>query len=165
MQNQNNVSHVTKEQGQTVSVVGDTYRIVVGGKQTGGAYAVIDMMVPPGGGPGPHSHAQIQESFHVLEGEVEVKSEAGTFVARAGDFVNIPLGGIVHCFHNRGAEVAHLWCVVMPAGMDEMFEEMGRPVSLGQFLPPPQMGPDEQKRLQAITEKYGQKLFPPNYFD
>jgi hypothetical protein len=39
--------------GPSLSVVGDTYRIVTSGAQTGGAYAIIDMLVPPGGGPGP----------------------------------------------------------------------------------------------------------------
>lgn len=160
-----NLTAVTSDQGQTVSVVGDTYRIVISGEQTDGAYAVIDMRVPPGGGPGPHSHAAIQESFHVLEGEVEVKSEHGTFVARAGDFVNIPLGGIVHCFKNLGDKVAHLWCVVSPAGMEKMFEEIGKPVALGEFLPVPEMTPDQQKRLQTSAEKHGQKVFPPDYLD
>ncbi|MEJ7663753.1 MAG: hypothetical protein WKG07_31590 [Hymenobacter sp.] len=33
--------------------MGDTYRVIASGEQTGGAYAVIDMLVPPGGGPAP----------------------------------------------------------------------------------------------------------------
>jgi len=41
------------QEGQIVSMVGDTYRILVTGKQTGNAFATIDMLVPPGGGPGP----------------------------------------------------------------------------------------------------------------
>src|SRR5450631_4351971 len=90
--------------GQSVSVVGDTYRILIAGKQTGGAYAAIDMLIPPNGGPGPHSHAGFQESFYVIDGEIEVKSEVSTYIAKKGSFVEIPKGGIVHCFKNKSKE-------------------------------------------------------------
>src|ERR1700712_2776494 len=96
------------EDGQNVSVVGDTYRILVHGKQTGGEFATIDMLIPPGGGPGPHAHANFQETFYVVEGEVEVKSEAGTYTAKKGAYVVIPKGGIVHCFKNITGNTAHL---------------------------------------------------------
>ena len=33
------------------------------------------------------------------------------------------------------------------------------------LLPIPQMTPEELKRLQGIAEKFGQKLYPPHYFD
>ncbi|GAB3641331.1 hypothetical protein [Spirosoma arcticum] len=36
------------QEGQILSVVGDTYRLVVTGEQTGGDYAMIEMLVPPG---------------------------------------------------------------------------------------------------------------------
>ncbi len=156
---------VDAQDGQTLSVVGDTYRMVIAGEQTGGAYAVIDMLIPPQGGPGPHAHAAFQESFHVLEGEVVVKTEGRSYTARKGAFVNIPLGGMVHDFKNLTETTARLWCVVVPAGMEKFFQEIGKPVPAGTFLPPPVMNPEEQQRLQGIAEKYGQKLFPPDYLD
>ncbi len=149
--------------GQNISVVGDTYRILITGKQTGNAYSTIDMLIPPNGGPGPHSHAGFQESFYVVEGEVEFKSEAGTYVAKKGSFVNIPEGGIVHCFKNKTSKPAHLLCVVVPSGMEEMFLEIGKPVAAGTFLPPPPMDPESLKKMQAIAEKHGQKVYPPDY--
>lgn len=156
---------VDAQEGQTLSVVGDTYRVVITGEQTGGAYATIDMLIPPNGGPGPHAHADFQESFFVLEGEVVVKTEDRTYTARKGAFVNIPLGGMVHDFKNLTNTIAHLLCVVVPAGLEKFFQEIGKPVPPGIFLPPPTMGPEEQQRLQAIGEKYGQKMFPPDYLD
>ena len=151
------------QDGQNVSVVGDTYRILISGKQTGGAFATIDMLIPPGGGPGPHAHANFQESFYVIEGEIEVKSEAGTYTAKKGSFVNIPKGGIVHCFKNKTDQVAHLLCVVVPSGLEGFFEEIGRPVAIGSFLLPPPMDEAAMKKILPIVEKYGQKLFPPDY--
>ncbi len=154
---------VGPQDGQNLSVVGDTYRILITGKETGGAYAAIDMLIPPNGGPGPHSHANFQESFYVIDGEIEVKSEVSTYIAKKGSFVNIPKGGIVHCFKNKTDQMAHLLCVVVPSGLEEFFMEIGRPVAIGSFLPPPQMDEEVMKKIQPIVEKYGQKLFPPDY--
>jgi len=165
---ENPISRVTTvgaRDGQSLSVVGDTYRLVVTGEQTGRAYAVIDMLVPPQGGPGPHAHTAFQESFYVMEGEIVVKTESQTYTAGKGSFVNIPLGGIVHDFKNMTDTTAHLLCVLTPAGMEGMFQEIGKPVPAGAFLPAPSLGPEEQKRMQGIAEKYGQQLFPPDYLD
>ncbi|MCW3125822.1 MAG: cupin protein [Bacteroidetes bacterium] len=150
--------------GPCVSVGGGNYRIVLSGKQTGGAFAVIDMVVPAGSGPPPHAHADMQESFYVLEGEVEIKTEERTFTAVTGAIVNIPLGGMVHCFKNKTDKMARLWCVVVPAGLDAFFMEVGRPVKQGEFLPPPPPPtPEDMIRIKAIGEKYGQKFYPPDY--
>lgn len=151
------------QDGQNVSVVGDTYRILISGKQTGGAFATIDMLIPPGGGPGPHAHANFQESFYVIEGEIEVKSEGSAYIAKKGSFVSIPKGGIVHCFKNKSDKIAHLLCMVVPSGLEEFFMEIGQPVAIGEFLPPPPMDVASIKELQGLAEKYGQKVYPPDY--
>jgi hypothetical protein len=40
-----------------------------------------------------------------------------------------------------------------------------RKVEPNTLLPIPKMTPEELKWLQIIAEKYGQKLYPPDYFD
>ncbi len=151
--------------GEILSVVGDNYRILVSGKQTNGAFSTIDMLVPPKSGPGPHSHTSFFESFYIVDGEVEVHSEAGSYTAKKGSFVVIPKGGIVHYFRNESDQLAHLLCTVVPAGLEEFFEEIGTPVAPDKFLPAPPMNPDAIKKLQAIAEKHGQIVYPPNYLD
>src|SRR5665811_2232824 len=54
-----------------LGVVGDTYTVLITGQDTAGRYCLIDMLVPPGGGPPPHRH-DFEEMFSVLEGEVEL---------------------------------------------------------------------------------------------
>ena len=54
-----------------VGVAGGTYTFLVTGEQTAGKLALIDMLIPAGGGPPPHRH-DFEEMFHVLEGEFEV---------------------------------------------------------------------------------------------
>ena len=159
------VSTVDPQAGPSISVVGDTYTILASGEQTGQAFAIIDMLVPPGGGPGPHAHAHIQESFYVVAGEVVVRSETQTYTARKGAFVEIEQGGAVHSFHNESQQMAHLLCVVVPAGLDKFFQEIGQPVQPGQFLPQHAPSPEQLKFMAAKAQEYGQELFPPDYLD
>ena len=67
-----------------LGVVGDTYTILLTGDDTAGRYTLIDMHVPPGGGPPPHRH-DFEEMFTVLEGEVELIFRGERLVAPAGD--------------------------------------------------------------------------------
>jgi len=151
-------------QGHAVSVVGDTYKIVVGGDQTDGEFATIDMLIPPGGGPPPHAHPDFHETFYVISGTIEVKSEAGSYTAEPGTYVVIPKGGIVHQFKNNTQETAHLLCTVIPSGLEKMFLEIGKPAQWGEFLPPPAMDEKTMEKMKAIAEKYGQQLYPPDFF-
>ncbi|MEA3163432.1 MAG: hypothetical protein QOE88_1250, partial [Verrucomicrobiota bacterium] len=52
-----------------IGLVGDTYTILPSGQDTGGRYCLVDMHIPPGGGPPPHRH-DFEESFTILEGEI-----------------------------------------------------------------------------------------------
>jgi quercetin dioxygenase-like cupin family protein len=153
------------QEGPSLSVVGDTYRIVIGIEQTNGAYALVDMLIPPKGGPPPHSHVNFQEAFYIIDGEIEVITKERKYTSTRGSYVNIPFNGPVHKFTNKTDKNAHILCFTTPAGMEKMFEEIGKPVAPGAFLPPPQMTPEEQKQVQSIAEKYGQKLYPPDYLD
>ena len=154
---------VQPRQGTTVSVMGGNYRILITGEQTGGAFATIEMHVPPGGGPGPHAHADFQETFYILEGQVEVKSEHGTQIVDKGAYVVIPKGGIVHQFKNKSDQMARLLCTVVPSGLEEMFVAMGEPVADGQFLAVPVMDEEMQQQMKSLAEKFGQTLYPPDY--
>ena len=166
MENQSEKLTITgAEDGECVSMGGGTYRVVIGGKQTNGTYAIIDMLIPPNGGPGPHAHTDVQESFFVMEGEIEVKTEEKHYTAGKGTFVNIPLGGMVHCFKNKTDTLTRLWCMLSPAGMEDMFLELGTPVQFGEFLPPVPMTPELMEKMKAASAKYGQVLFPPDYLD
>jgi quercetin dioxygenase-like cupin family protein len=156
---------VDPDGGKILSVVGGNYRVLVSGKQTNGAFSTIDMLVPPQNGPGPHSHENFYESFYIVDGEVEVHSEAGTYTAKKGSYVVIPKGGVVHYFKNVSNRLAHLLCTVVPAGLETFFEEIGEPVAAGDFLPPPPMDQESIKRLQEIAQTHGQVLYPPDFLD
>jgi quercetin dioxygenase-like cupin family protein len=101
---------------------GDRYTFLVTGEETGGAYFAMEAFVPPGGGPGPHIHTREDETFYVLEGEIEFLFGDELVAAGPGDFVNIPRG-VVHRFRNIGNETARLVLTFTPAGIEGFFEE------------------------------------------
>jgi mannose-6-phosphate isomerase-like protein (cupin superfamily) len=82
----------------------------------------MEALVPPGGGPPPHIHTREDETFYLLEGEIEFLLGEQLIVAGPGDFVNVPRG-TVHRFQNTGTESARLVLTFTPAGIERWFEE------------------------------------------
>lgn len=154
---------ISKNEGERLAVAGGNYRIIISGEQTNGNYAVIEMTVPPDGGPPPHAHPETQEMFHVLEGELEFKTETGKQIVTQDGFINIPFGGAVHCFKNISENNARLLCTVVPAGLENLFQEIGIPVEAGEFLPIPELTEKRREFLKEIDIKYGQRTYPSNY--
>jgi len=137
-----------------IGLVGDTYTILLSGKDTNGQYCLIDMHVPPGGGPPPHRH-DFEESFTVLEGEIETTFRGEKGVVRAGETVHIPANA-PHQFHNNSEKPARLLCLCSPAGQEEFFIEVGTPVAT-RTTPPPKLSEAEQAALKAKVEALSPK--------
>src|SRR5258708_16623910 len=132
-----------------VGVVGDTYTILLTGKDTAGRYCLIDMLVPPGGGPPPHRD-DFEEMFTLLDGEIEVTFRGAKSVVRAGETANIPANA-PHHFRNASERPARLLCLCSPAGQEEYFMAVGVPVA-SRTAPPPQLEPASQAALKAKAE-------------
>ncbi len=145
-----------------LAVVGDTYTILVTGEDTAGRYALIDMHVPPGGGPPPHRH-DFEEMFHVLEGEIEVTFRGVPSVARAGETVNVPANA-PHAFRNASDRPARMLCMVSPSGLERYFGEFGDPLP-SRTAPAPELDEAAQdvrmRKALALAPKYRiETLFP-----
>jgi uncharacterized cupin superfamily protein len=52
-------------------VVGELLTFKIGGQDADGAFAFVEEVTPPQGGPPPHLHTREDETFYVLEGELE----------------------------------------------------------------------------------------------
>jgi mannose-6-phosphate isomerase-like protein (cupin superfamily) len=72
-----------------VALAGDIYTLLLTGEDTANKFCLIDMQIPPGGGPVPHRH-DFEETFSVLEGEVVVTFRGEKVTVRAGETANIP---------------------------------------------------------------------------
>jgi len=129
-----------------IGLVGDTYTILLTGRDTAGRYSLIDMYVPPGGGPPPHRH-DFEESFTVLEGEIEATFRGISSTIRAGQTIHIPANA-PHQFRNKSDRPARLLCICSPAGQEEFFTEVGVPVST-RTTPPPKLDAAAESALRA----------------
>lgn len=137
-----------------IGLVGDTYTILLTGKDTAGRYCLIDMHVPPGGGPPPHRH-DFEESFTVLAGEIEVTFRGVNSTVRAGEVINIPANA-PHRFRNKSEQPARMLCVCSPAGQEEFFLEVGVPVAT-RTTAPPSLNPAAQAELKTKAEALAAK--------
>src|SRR5450432_3422623 len=142
-----------------IGVVGDTYTILLTGKETAGRFCLIDMYVPPGGGPPPHRH-DFEETFTLLEGELEATFRGAKQVIRVGETIHVPANA-PHQFHNSSTRPARMLCICSPAGQEEFFMEIGVPVAT-RTTPPPKLDEKEQasfiEKVKALAPKYRTEL-------
>jgi quercetin dioxygenase-like cupin family protein len=145
-----------------IGLVGDTYTILLSGEDTAGRYCLIDMYIPPQGGPGPHRH-DFEETFILLEGEMEATFRGQKSTVRAGETLHIPANA-PHHFHNTSSAPARLLCICSPSGQENFFREVGVPVATRTTPPPPL---DKAAFAQflakatALAPKYKTELLPP----
>ena len=146
-----------------LAVVGDTYTVLLSGEQTDGRFAMLDMLIPPGGGPPPHRH-NFEECFRVLAGSIEVQlRDLPPMRLQAGDSVNIPANA-PHAFRNTADTVARLLCTVAPAGLESFFAEFGDPVPTRTSQAPELSDVERRNRLQRAAAKapdYGIEMLAP----
>jgi quercetin dioxygenase-like cupin family protein len=142
-----------------IGLVGDTYTILLSGVDTAGRYCLIDMHIPAGGGPPPHRH-DFEESFTVLDGELEATFRGSTSVVQAGDAINIPANA-PHQFHNASSKAVRLLCICSPSGQEDFFLAVGVPVKT-RTSPPPELDPaaraELKKKVEALAPKYRTEL-------
>ena len=140
-------------EGRTIAVVGDVYRFLATGDDTTGKYAMWEAIVPPGGGPPPHVHSREEEGFYILEGEVVFTVSGEKILAMAGMFANMPVG-TPHSFKNESNRPAKMLISVAPAGLEQMFMEVGVPLTEGATTALPPMK-EEIEKLLAVASGYG----------
>src|ERR1700737_3046548 len=72
--------------------VGGPLTFKVRGEQTNGTFTAYENVIPPGQGPPLHTHANEDEAWYVLEGELRFKIGDELRPAAAGSFVFVPRG-------------------------------------------------------------------------
>ena len=147
-------------EGRAAWVVGDLYTVKASGEETGEAFALIEVMVPPQSGPPPHLHHREDEAFYVLEGEFEVHIDEQRLTAGPGSWIQMAKGSLHH-FKNVGSRPAKMLILATPAGLDRFFLEAGRDATDTS----PDSGaatPEDKERLLAVAPKYGIEIKLPS---
>jgi mannose-6-phosphate isomerase-like protein (cupin superfamily) len=101
------------------------------GASTDGQLGLYRWEMGPGrGGPDPHFHRSITESFYVLSGTVRLHDGTDWLDSRPGDFLYVPQGG-VHGFRNESGEPAAMLILFTPgAPREDYFERVATTSSM-----------------------------------
>lgn len=137
---------VPPSSGQLLRAFGEEVVVLLGGKDTGGQFAMWTETTPPGGGPPPHYHLNEDEWFFPLEGRVEFYHEGAWNEVPTGTAVFMPKG-VVHTFRNCGTGPLKMLIQATPAGFETFFARCA-----GEFAKP---GPPDMERIVAISAEHG----------
>ncbi|MEM1330478.1 MAG: cupin domain-containing protein [Planctomycetota bacterium] len=138
-------------------MAGDTYTIMLGGKDTADLLNIVHFDIPPGGGPIPHRHTLDDEVFIVTEGWVTLFHDGVTATAGPGDVAILPRGS-VHAFRNETTEQAEMLALTAPSGFDGLIREVGIRATVGSAPAP--IDDAEKARLARAVPKFGIELHP-----
>jgi len=152
--------HLGPSEGDAFSAAGDVYRNLALGRQTGGVYTLHEIRVSPNNGPPPHIHSREDESFFVVEGEVDFQVGDEKITAQPGTFIQGPRG-IAHSFKNNTQLPARMLVFVTPAGFENFVNEFARPVASFDSPAIP-ANKNEVDKLLAAAPKHGLQILPPS---
>jgi quercetin dioxygenase-like cupin family protein len=142
--------------GDAIWMLGGRYEIKVAGDETNDAMTVVEMWMPAGFGPPPHTHPGT-ESVYVLQGRLRYHIGEETVEGGPGSFFHIPAGTLEFF---EPTEELRVLVTYTPGGIDKFFIEAGEPAT-SPGLPPAPDGPPDIERLIAIAARYGMDMQQP----
>src|SRR5918996_1656633 len=110
-------------EARTIDVGGFTVVVHAGGRETSGAFSLIETVeAMTGSGPPLHVHRDAAESFYVIEGEYLMHLDGRDFQCPAGSFVYVPRG-MPHTFRASaiGSRKLNLYT---PSAMEGYFDDL-----------------------------------------
>ena len=117
--------------------------IVVGKEATNSEYVITDGIIEPEGFIPNHYHKWEDQTFHIIEGKLEVVIGKEKMTVNSGDTIHCPRG-IAHFMKNIGQENAKVISYIFPGDWaEDFFTETSRQVKARK--------PD----LKLIEEKFG----------
>jgi quercetin dioxygenase-like cupin family protein len=147
--------------GKHVNMIGDILSIYLTKNETNGTFSILEDRVYPGGGPPSHIQTREFEAFYILEGELDLNIDGKKVIAKTGTVINIP-PNIVHNFKNNTNSIVRILVIISPAGLEQLFEEVGTEISDGDYdrnitkYSAPSI--EEKKKLLETSKKYGVQI-------
>jgi mannose-6-phosphate isomerase-like protein (cupin superfamily) len=141
-------------EGLLLSIAGGQYTIKASGEDSGGAFALIEMLIPPGAGPPPHTHSRETEVFYILEGELAIEVGDRSVTAAAGAYVQAP-PGLRHVFRNPGKVPARVLLLAVPGGIEKFFQEISQAPLAAKPRLPAILDPVARVYMAHTAAKYG----------
>lgn len=116
-----------KDQRWFEAVPGERIAIRIRSDEVAGAYALVEGILSPAGGPPLHVHENEDEIIEVLEGSLRMVCNGENLEVSAGGVVVIPKG-TSHTWKNEMPTPVRARAFLIPGGAEGMFEAfVGRP--------------------------------------
>lgn len=157
--NANKEVMLNRGEGESRWVLGDLYTFKATGKETNGAFTLIEQVVQPQSGPPPHIHHREDEVFYVLDGKFLFLSGDKQVVFETGATVYIPKGTL-HTFKNIDEQQGKLLVLITPAGLEEFFYAIGNPA--GDMSTPPAFDPSVIDKVMQLAREFHMSIVLPN---
>ena len=152
------------EQGEHIVSLASLATIKIPAKATGGAFSVTLHVVPPQGGPPPHTHPET-EVIYVADGTFDVVVGEERTTVGAGTILHVP-PGTPHTTRNVGERAGTQVSFYMPGGGEGFFREIGTAIAGPGEAPdldrPANMAGVDMARVRELTAKYGMVIVPPD---
>jgi quercetin dioxygenase-like cupin family protein len=143
---------------ESLWIAGIRTDFIATGEDTNERYTLAQFYVPPQAAVPPHIHRREDEWFYVLDGKVSLQVENQTINGTSGTLVFGPRDH-VHSFGNFGTEPATMLAVWTPSGIEELFREIGDPVTPTDPFTPPEIS--NVPKLLAAAPRYGIEFVAP----
>jgi quercetin dioxygenase-like cupin family protein len=114
-----------KDYAPALNIVGEHVTVLASGEATEG-YEIFLQRGPEGSGPPPHSHPW-DESFFVVQGQIDFGIGAESKTALPGTLVHLP-AGIVHWFR-FGKDGGEMISMTSRLGASKLFTDLAREVA------------------------------------
>lgn len=131
-------------EGDFVSLRGTEVTFKVKSAQAEGA-SLTEWVAAAGFDTGLHVHERLEETWYVLDGELEFRLGEEIFNARSGSSVFVP-PQVPHAFANRGQEPAKFLLMMSPPTHDRYFVELAEILA--------RTGPPDSEAIAALRAKY-----------
>jgi mannose-6-phosphate isomerase-like protein (cupin superfamily) len=123
-------------EGPAMNVIGSTHIYKALSAETGGAFSLWELIVPPGHGAPPHVHSREDEAFYLLSGELTVELDGKPHQVGPGGFFFAGRGR-QHAFRNTSSQEARALVLCAPgAGLEAMFGELDAATRKSEGMPP-----------------------------
>lgn len=145
-------------EGDAIWMLNSLYEVKASSDETGGSLTAMEMTIPPGWGPPPHTHPG-GESVYVLEGQVRYHIGDDVREGGPGTFFYIP-PDTEENFEPAGDDPIRILVLYTPGGIERFFSEAGEPAARRE-LPEPSDTPPDLERIASIAAKYGMNIKAP----
>ncbi|MGH2728999.1 MAG: cupin domain-containing protein [Actinomycetota bacterium] len=145
-------------EGTALWMLGGLYEVKAASDETGGRVTAMEMTIPSGMGPPPHTHPG-GEAVYVLEGTLDYHIGDETVSGGPGSFFYVPEGTVEH-FEATGDTPLRVLVIYTPGGIDKFFSEVGEPAAARE-IPPPSDEPPDFERIAAAGARYGMDIQTP----